>query len=204
MNVIAGQNVSRETLELLQAYEALVAKWNPTINLVAKSSLVGFWERHIVDSVQIFKLASEKANTWVDIGSGGGLPGIVVAILAKQHNPALDLTLVESDQRKSTFLRTVVRELELSANVIANRIETVRIQDVDILSARALAALDDLLKLSEGLISSETQLLFPKGRRYDEELKKAGENWNFDVVAHPSFTDKESRILDIRNVKRAD
>lgn len=204
MDVIAGQNVSRETLELLKAYEALVKKWNPTINLVAKGSLDGFWERHIVDSVQIFNLASEKAKTWVDLGSGGGLPGIVVAILAKQHNPALNVTLVESDQRKATFLRTAIRELELSAQVIAKRIETIEIRGVDILSARALAALDELLNLSEGLISSGTQLLFPKGRQYAEELKKAGENWNFDVVAHPSFTDKESRILDIRNVKRAD
>jgi 16S rRNA (guanine527-N7)-methyltransferase len=203
MEKVAGLNVSRETLEDLRAYEALVKKWNPAINLVAKGSLSEFWDRHIVDSVQIFQFASEKARLWVDIGSGGGMPGLVVAILAKSQNPNLKVLLIESDQRKSTFLRTVIRELGLSAEVWAKRVEDVEVDHVDVLSARALASLDELFELSKSIVGATTQQLYLKGRRYEEEVKKAVESWHFDIVAHPSITDKESRILDIRNLKRA-
>ena len=120
---IAGINVSRETMDRLESFAALAKKWNPSINLVARSTLADLWDRHIVDSAQVYRFAPQNAVHWVDIGSGGGFPGIVVAAMAKELSPNTKFTLIESDQRKSTFLRTAARELDLKLTVLADRIE---------------------------------------------------------------------------------
>ena len=112
-------NVSRETYDALKAYQRLLEKWTTRINLISKSTHEDVWVRHICDSAQVMGLASKHAAHWIDIGSWGGLPGLVVAILAKELNPKLRVTLIESDQRKAVFLRTVVRELQLNAMVQA-------------------------------------------------------------------------------------
>ena len=137
--VVAGQNVSRETFEKLEALEALVRRWNPAINLVSSASLAELWNRHIVDSAQLFALCPRTSNTWADIGSGGGFPGLVVAILAQPALPDLRVTLVESDLRKATFLRQAVQALSLGADVISERIESVPPLATGVLSARALS-----------------------------------------------------------------
>jgi 16S rRNA (guanine527-N7)-methyltransferase len=162
-----GQNVSRETYDKLRAYEALIQKWNPSINLVAKSTLSDIWNRHIIDSAQVYFAAfGEKPSIWTDIGSGGGLPGIVVATLAQGADQQTNVTMVESDKRKSVFLRTAIRELGLSnAKVINERIESAQIPISDIVSARALAPLTDLFTLSQGVFRSEHNISVSEGKK---------------------------------------
>ena len=138
------EHVSRETEDRLRAYAALIEKWTPKINLISRSTIPEIWARHILDSVQIVQLAPENWGSWTDLGSGGGLPGCVAAILAPEN---AHVTLVESDQRKVAFLRTVQRELDLPMTVLAERIEDADVAPADVVSARALAALTRALGL---------------------------------------------------------
>lgn len=130
-------DVSRETMDRLGAYASLLEKWNPKINLVSSSTLANTWHRHLADSAQLWALAPEGAKSWMDIGSGAGFPGLVIAAIAAEKLPDLAVTLVESDRRKSVFLKTVAREMGVTVNVITERIEMLEPQNADILSARA-------------------------------------------------------------------
>ena len=121
---LARLAVSRETLDRLEALEALLKKWNPAINLVAKSTLGSAWDRHILDSAQLYTLAPPKVAHWADLGSGGGFPGLVIAALSHELDPDRRVTLVESDRRKATFLREAARQLGLSAEIRDERIES--------------------------------------------------------------------------------
>ena len=118
----AQSNVSRETLERLDVYADLLRRWTRKINLVSKGSLEGLWTRHFLDSAQLLTLAPESSVSWADLGSGGGFPGAVVAVLAAETRPDLKVTLVESDQRKAVFLRTVLRETGVAGDVLTARI----------------------------------------------------------------------------------
>jgi 16S rRNA (guanine527-N7)-methyltransferase len=197
MITIAGRDVSRETYERLQAFEALVRKWTQRINLVSRADTNAIWERHIVDSVQVFDLAPDSGD-WLDIGSGGGFPGIIVAILSEGR----DLTLMESDQRKCTFLRTAIRELDLTATVLTERIEEAPPQGADILSARALTDLSGLLAYSERHLAPGGIALFPKGQRWREEVAKAQVKWGFQYEAIPSITNPAASVLKIKEIAR--
>ena len=203
-NELFGQNVSRETYDKLRAYEALIQKWNLSINLVAKSTLSDVWNRHISDSAQVYFAASdERSSVWTDIGSGGGLPGIVIAILAQGEDRQTNVTMVESDKRKSVFLRTAIRELGLSnAKVTNERIESAQIQISDIVSARALAPLTDLFALSKGFSNQNTTFLFQKGKNWASEIETAQNHWSFDYDAITSETDSNAVILKIRGLSR--
>ena len=203
-NELFRQNVSRETYDKLRAYEALIQKWNPSINLVAKSTLSDVWNRHIIDSAQVYFAASdEPASNWTDIGSGGGLPGIVVATLAQEGGQQTNVTMVESDKRKSVFLRTAIRELGLSsAKVVNERIESAQIPISDIVSARALAPLTDLFTLSLGFSDQNTTFLFQKGKNWVSEIEIAQNHWSFDYDAIKSETDSNAVILKIRGLSR--
>ena len=130
--------VSRETVTRLQDLEAVLNRWNPRINLVARSTLGQFWSRHVLDSWQLVPLVPDTARSWIDLGSGGGFPGLVVAILSAEQKTAGQIKLIESDQRKCAFLRTVLRETGVTGQVIANRIEDIPPQNASVLSARAL------------------------------------------------------------------
>jgi len=184
----------------LKAYQRLLEKWTTRINLISKSTREDVWARHICDSAQVMALASKHTAHWVDIGSGGGLPGLVVAILAKELNPKLRVTLIESDQRKAVFLRTVVRELQLNATVQAKRIEAVGPLKADVISARALADLNDLLRLTHPFMSQNTQCLFMKGKSWSKEVKEAEKSWQFQAERFISKTNHEAVILSVRNV----
>ena len=196
-------NVSRETYDALKAYQRLLEKWTTRINLISKSTREDVWARHICDSAQVMALASKHTAHWVDIGSGGGLPGLVVAILAQELNPKLRVTLIESDQRKAVFLRTVVRELQLNATVQAKRIEAVGPLKADVISARALADLNDLLRLTHPFMSQNTQCLFMKGKNWSKEVKEAEKSWQFQAERFISKTNPEAVILSVRNVTGA-
>ncbi len=194
-------DVSRETMQRLALFHNLLVKWNARINLVSRSSLNDFWVRHVADSVQVYRLAP-SARTWADLGSGGGFPGLIVAILAKSERPDLKVTLIESDQRKSAFLRTVIRETGISCNVIAERIEQAEKQDADIISARALADLTELLAYSERHLATGGTALFPKGVTWKKELEMAQTQWSFDVEVIESQTMPGAAILKIEGASR--
>lgn len=199
---VGGVSVSRETFQALQNFEALVRRWNPAINLVSKSTLPQLWERHIADSAQIFSLCPADARVWVDLGAGGGFPGLVVAIIAQEGLPNLRVTLVESDLRKATFLRQAAKALDLAVTVRAERIEALEPMHADVLSARALAALPALIGYGALHLKPDGIGIFPKGARHQEELAQARKDWAFDVDSQPSLSDGEAAILVIRNIHR--
>ncbi|OOY30213.1 16S rRNA (guanine(527)-N(7))-methyltransferase RsmG [Thioclava sp. F36-6] len=195
-------DVSRETFDKLLAYEALLKKWNPAINLVAKSTLEDMWSRHFLDSAQIFAMAPENARIWADFGAGGGFPGLVIAILSAEKAPERQVILVESDLRKSAFLSTVTRELSLNIRVLAQRIEEIAPLKADVVSARALANLPKLLEFTARHLKPSGIAIFPKGARWQEELAQAKESWSFDYEAIESLSDPNSVVLKIHGAER--
>ncbi len=196
------RNVSRETLGRLQSYEALIRKWTPAINLVARSTLDDLWSRHFLDSAQLFDLAPKGAH-WADLGSGGGFPGLVVAILAADERPGLRVSLVESDRRKAAFLMTASKALGLTVEVLADRIEAIAPLQADVLSARALAPLPDLVRHARRHLAPTGTALFPKGATHAEELSQALETQRFSYETAGSVTDPAAIIYLIREIDRA-
>lgn len=192
--------VSRETLERLRAFHDLLLQWTRRINLIASSTRSDAWTRHIADSLQLWQHAPEDARTWIDLGSGGGLPGLVIAIVAAEKNPSLSITLVESDQRKAAFLLQCKQRLGLPVDIHNDRIEHLPAMPQDVVSARALAPLPRLLTLSQRFRHPRTVLLFPKGRRADFELTEARRHWHIEVEEIPSRTDPEGKLLKIVEV----
>lgn len=193
--------VSRETELLLGQYSDLVRKWNSSINLVSRFTLSDFRDRHIEDSLQLVDLTHPPAH-WVDLGSGAGLPGIVVAV-ALQDAPTR-FTLIESDRRKAVFLRTVARELGLErVTVLDQRIESTQAQEADMVSARALAPLDVLLGWVLRHLAPQGVALLPKGRDWRTEIDAAQRVWQFHYQEFPSRTDPEAVVLKISGVSHA-
>lgn len=195
-------DVSRETLERLDIYSDLLRRWTKKINLVAPSTLDDLWTRHFLDSAQVFSLAPADGKRWADLGSGGGFPGAVVAVLAKELRPDLEVFLVESDQRKAAFLRSVLRETDVVATVVVGRIEEVEPLHADILSARALAGLDGLLSYADRHLEKTGRALFLKGKKAGDEVEQALEHWRFDCETYSSKTDAEAVILSIGDIER--
>ncbi|MBP0483313.1 16S rRNA (guanine(527)-N(7))-methyltransferase RsmG [Sagittula salina] len=193
-------DVSRETLDRLDQYHALLKKWNPKINLVSASTLPDAKERHFRDSVQVMSLIEGEAKTLVDMGSGGGFPGLVIAIVASDSRPDLAVTLIESDQRKASFLRTVLRETGTSASVLSKRIEQIDPINADVVTARALAPLSSLCVFAHRHLKSDGQALFLKGKSWGKEVEAARTEWRFSCTRHTSVTDDSSVILDLRDL----
>ncbi|AKS47719.1 16S rRNA m(7)G-527 methyltransferase [Octadecabacter temperatus] len=197
--LVGGKSVSRETFQRLEQLSALITKWTKSINLISPSSIPEIWERHIVDSAQIYQIARSDWKNWVDLGSGGGLPALVVAVLDQERRP---ITLVESDQRKCLFLNTAKRELDLNLVVVNKRIEKTDLSNFDVMSARALAALPELLTYAVKYLKPEGQAILPKGARFQQDLDQASQGWQFDVMTHASLTSPESRILEVSRIYR--
>ncbi|WP_378946430.1 16S rRNA (guanine(527)-N(7))-methyltransferase RsmG [Mesorhizobium sp. ANAO-SY3R2] len=198
---VAGP-VSRETFDRLLSFERVFKKWAQRINLVAPSTLDDVWERHILDSAQVVRLGGD-AKKWLDIGSGGGFPGLIIASMIAER-PGASIDLVESNRKKCAFLQAVVGELGLPAKVHSKRIKDVHgiIRAPEVLSARALAPLPLLLELSAPWLEQSTVALFHKGRDYRQEIQDSTHQWRFDLVEHPSLTDAQGVILEIRNLRR--
>ena len=199
--------VSRETTVHLETYAALLARWQPAVNLVAAGTLGEVWSRHFADSAQLWRFAP-NARTWLDLGSGAGFPGLVVAILG-QGQGLEKITLIESDQRKCAFMRDVVRRTGLAntVDIIAERIETVanasnRVAEVDIISSRALAPMVKLLQLAQLFFGVRTLGIFPKGRDIAAEITDARAKWAFDLELVQSSTAVDARIALVRNLSR--
>jgi 16S rRNA (guanine527-N7)-methyltransferase len=198
---VAGP-VSRETFERLKTFQVLFEKWAGRINLAAPSTLSDVWRRHILDSAQLFPLAP-SALKWIDLGSGGGFPGLVLGILLHER-PGASITLVESNQKKAAFLRSAIAGTGASAVVEARRIEDVGrdAQPVDIVTARALAPLSSLFGLACPWLEASATGLFQKGRDYRREIEESRDAWQFDLVEHRSTIDAASVILEITGLKK--
>lgn len=201
---LAGLPVSRETNERLIRFALLFKKWARTINLVAPSTLAEFGERHIRDSAQIYQL-NPGPRTWVDLGSGGGFPGIITAILLNEAGGGW-VHLVESNNKKAAFLRTAIAETGALASVHPIRIEAAptTIPRCDAISARALADLSLLLEFSAPWMTPNPncRAYFHKGRDYQTEVDKAVGRWCFDLVKHQSVVERDSVVLEITNLSR--
>lgn len=195
-------NVSRETNDRLNHYVDLLRKWNPSINLVAKSTIETAWKRHILDSAQVFHLTEAPVAHWVDLGSGGGFPGLVIAIMAMDTGSPQKISLVESDARKCAFLRTVIRETGVEAEVLNGRIEDIAPLKADVLSARALSDLSSLLGFAERHMAPQGMALFPKGENWQKEVHAAQSKWHFDHQFVKSKTETGPVILRITGVSR--
>ena len=202
-NLPGWLHVSRETEANLLSLCDIVLKWTPTVNLIAKSTIPDIWRRHILDSAQLFLSAPAHARRWLDLGSGAGFPGLVIAILAKEHRPELRVILIEADQRKSVFLSEAARAIGLSVSIFNIRVEAAPPQDADVVSARALASLDALCAYASYHLNENGIAVFPKGLNANAEIVAAHKNWQFEVDVHTSKTDPSAAILLLRNIKNA-
>ncbi len=196
-------HVSRETLARLEIYAALLEKWTKKINLIAPGTVASLWDRHIWDSAQVFEAAGVDTGLWADLGSGGGLPGAVVAIMAAERAPKLEVVCVESDRRKAVFLDAVSRETGVPFQVLAQRVEHVPPLGAAVLSARALAPLDVLLSHAERHLAPDGVALFQKGARHEKEKREAEKNWRFTCRAVTSCTDPDAVIYKVGVPRRA-
>lgn len=201
--VLARSRLPAEAVARLDAVVAELERWTSAINLVSRASLAEVWSRHIADSAQLLPLAPAGARRWVDLGSGGGFPGLVIAILAASERPGLGVTLVESDRRKAAFLLTAARAAGVGVEVKAARAEDLPPLAADVVSARAVAPLPELLALVERHLAPGGVALLPKGSGHAAEVAAARRAWAFDLRTHPSATDPDAAILEIREVARA-
>ncbi len=189
--------VSRETLERLKGYLRLLEKWQARINLVGAATLRDPWRRHFLDSAQLAPLVPADARVLVDLGSGSGFPGLVLAMITGRP-----FHLVESDQRKAVFLREVVRECNVPATVHAARIETLPPFEADVITARALASVPKMLHLGGPHLGKYGILLLLKGKSVDRELTESQKNWKLKFDIFESQTDPSGRLLRVREVSR--
>lgn len=184
----------------LEAFAALLTKWNTAQNLVSRETLGELWPRHIADSLQLVPLLGGTARHIVDIGSGGGFPALPLAIATKDRGFSFDL--IEPIGKKCAFLRAVARELHLNVKVHTQRVEAFDSREtIDVITSRALAALPELFSLTARLASQNTRFLLHKGRNYRAEANAAAALFDFDMVSHPSTTDAEGVVLEISNLR---
>ncbi len=191
--------LSHEILERLKRYDAILLEWSERHNLIARSTIPNRWERHFLDSAQLYDLIPPSAKQLVDIGSGAGFPGLVLAAMGAERG--LNVQLIESTGKKAAFLQAAAEAMELkNVQVIPTRIEKASVGPVDILTARALASLPKLCAYAHGITQKNTTLIFPKGINAQEELTEALKSWRMEVVQRPSATDPSATIFKITNL----
>ncbi|MEL6436114.1 MAG: 16S rRNA (guanine(527)-N(7))-methyltransferase RsmG [Pseudomonadota bacterium] len=200
-NAASGLNVSRETFARLTDFVHDFRAWASRINLVAPSTEHEVWERHVVDSAQLLALGIE-GDHWVDLGSGGGFPGVVLAICLGERDDSR-VTLVESNRKKTSFLQLAKAKHAPNMQVLPQRIGDVvpNTPAPDVVTARALADLSSLIEMTHPWLSSGTRGCFLKGRGYEAEIEKSRPKWRFDLVSHPSRTAADAAILEISNLR---
>ena len=189
LSAAAGRDVSRDTFEKVEAYAALLRDENQRQNLISSSTLGQLWERHIFDSAQLVRFEPRAGSSWADIGSGAGLPGIVIACLVEGP-----VTLIEPRRLRADFLHRAVESLQLNASVFLGRAERAQ-GTYDVITARAVADLSRLLKISAHLSTRKSRWLLPKGRSAERELAEAQQAWQGVFHVERSTTDPESRIV---------
>ena len=189
--------VSRETLARLEAYVDLLTRWSVRINLVGRDTLADLWRRHILDSAQLHRFIPSTAKTLIDVGSGAGLPGLVLAILG-----VAGVELVEADSRKAAFLREAARVTDADVTIRPCRIQAVPPHPANVVTARACAPLDRLLDLAAPFLAPDTLCLFLKGQRFNEELTLARKAWTMNVSVEQSLSDRRGVVLRLQQVAR--
>lgn len=198
-DLAAATGVSRETIERLSAYAALLVKWQARINLVSASTLTDLWRRHMLDSAQLLPLLPEGTTSLIDLGSGAGFPGLVLAILGIP-----EVHLIESDQRKCVFLAEAARAAGAKATIHNKRIEQIEGLSAGVVTARACAPLDLLLTYAQRFLWHGGKVLFLKGAAVEEEVAAARKNWQMEIERFPSTSDPKGCILRIGQVRRAE
>ena len=191
-------NVSRETIDKLMTYEVQLLKWQRAVNLVSKSTLPDLWTRHMLDSAQLLKYIENDTKTIVDMGSGGGFPGMVLAMTGR-----FVVHFIDSDQKKIEFLRNVSRETNTKIHLHCCRLERAPEISADLVTARALAPLEKLLSYAEPFSHAKTQCLFLKGATWDEEIACIKQDWHVKFSTYNSITDPNGVILKVENFKNA-
>ena len=197
---VKSLNVSRETLSGFYEYKTLLYKWNEKINLVSKHTLINIWERHFLDSGQIIINVEASGKRWVDVGSGAGFPGLVVALLLRDRKVDCDLVLVEKHPKKVFFLKEVIRKLNLSVEVVNDNIYTLEPLNADILTARAFSELNNLMEIAFRHRKKEGICLFLKGENYKIELDKTLNNWFFDYDIVGSLSSSSGNIIRVKKI----
>jgi len=196
-------NVSRESLEKLQIYADLLAKWQKKINLVGPQEIARIWPRHIADALQLLPHIPANASVGADLGTGAGIPGVILAIALKKK---LHVHLIESNGKKAAFLREVIRRLDIPAQVHCDRVEKLYQEEwvgsVDVVFARALAPLPKLIDLAQPILKKSGKLLFLKGLDVDSELTETTKYWNIGYEKYPSRTSVGGCILSIKDFQR--
>ena len=204
-DIAAAFNVSRESLEKLRKYVDLLGKWQASINLIGPREYKKIWSRHIADGLQVFDLLPKEVGEIADLGSGAGIPGIILAIVGQECG--WKVHLVESNGKKAAFLREVIRELKLPANVHCTRVEALEgkwLGEVNLITARALAPVNDLIELSAVFKKNDVEMLFLKGLNVDIELTNATKYWIIQHELLPSRTHADGSILRIKDVQRVE
>ena len=190
-----------ETIHRLTTYHDMLVSWNERFNLVAESTLPHIWTRHFLDSAQLMPFIPENAGTLADMGAGAGFPGLVLAILAQDLKRPLRVIAIESTGNKADFLQAVVDELKLNVTVRRERVEAIKDLKADIVTARALKALPELLPYANYLTHKDTTCLFLKGKNLAEELTEARKCWTFTSETHPSRTDDSGSVLVLKELR---
>jgi 16S rRNA (guanine527-N7)-methyltransferase len=198
----SAANVSRETLQNLKLYEEMLREGNAVHNLVSKNSLQDVWRRHFLDSAQLAPLVPASARTLVDLGSGAGFPGLVLAEIFRKR-PGFRTVLYEATGKKCRFLEAVAARLGLEAEIRNARVEDAKAENFDVVTARALAPLPDLLAYAQRFFGGNTIGLFPKGQNLGSELTNSRKSWNMITAKHPSMSDPSGIILEVRELKSA-
>ena len=199
-DVIESLNVSRETINSLSEYEALLCKWNQKINLVSPNTLANLWVRHFLDSGQIINHVNASGKKWVDVGTGAGFPGLVVAVLLRDRKIDCDLILVEKNMKKVFFLNEVIRKLNLNVKVFNNNVDTIEPLNADILTARAFSELKKLIELSVRHRKERGVSLFLKGENYRLELDKTLNYRFFDYDILDSLSNSSGKIIRVKKI----
>lgn len=183
--------------EQIKLYCDLLIKWNSKINLIGRATVSDLMERHVLDCLQLTEYLPNKNLKIADLGTGAGLPGLILAIEGYSK-----MTLIESDQKKCVFLREARRVLGLDVEILCERVEDIKDKKFDIIVSRAMASLDVLLMLSEPFLNNDSKCLFMKGMSYQDEIQLAEQNWNFDFNVYTSKTGCGGVVLEVQNIGR--
>lgn len=195
-------NVSRETFDKLKHYQSMLIEWQSKFNLVSSSTLDDAWNRHFLDSVQLFQYIPNQAKVLYDFGSGAGFPGMVLAIMANEKMPDLQVSLIESTTKKTLYLNAVKSKTNTNVTILNDRIENLQIPKADVITSRAMASLTELLGYAYKFCKKESVCIFPKGKKYAEELSEAHKRWKFKCRIVASTQSDEGKILIITNLSK--
>lgn len=204
---IFSYNVSRETYDKIDSFVKLLTEWNQKMNLVSKNSLADVWVRHVLDSAQLMTYLPTDLRHLVDIGSGAGFPAIVLAIMLQEKNPAAKITLIESINKKTVYLSDVREKLGLNnVQIVNDRVENINritvFKDIDVITARAVAALDVLCGYAKHIGGPKTKLLFLKGEKWAEEDTMAQNRWQYDLTVYPNKYFLDGVVMELLNLRK--